>query len=178
MSSWREFLTVRGVIIAPPALRRCSEPGDIEYCERKIGAALPESYRRFCREIGAGSLGDVDFIAPGPLRKGSLRRSDRLVNHVRLTQRALQALDTDLDPRDVLSFASTSDGDWFFWLRSEMGADDAPIYLASADLDEPQACAEGLAEFIDHVCLGERLVELGLYETQGPAPLREFLPIR
>ncbi|MBT8492969.1 MAG: SMI1/KNR4 family protein [Deltaproteobacteria bacterium] len=178
MTSWRSYLTVRGVLLPPPEVRRCPNPTELKRCESRLRTTLPNSYRGFCAEIGAGSLGDVDFIGPGTLPGRGFRKRDRLAEHVRLARRAMADLDIGLELGRVVSFASTSEGDWFFWLLGEMSQPDPRIFLASPDLESAVACAENLEVFIDDVCLGSRLVDLGLYENQPPAILREFMPVR
>lgn len=184
--SWREFLTVRGVLIPARDARTCAGAEELDWVERKLRAPLPADFRRFSQEIGAGSLGDIDFIVPGRARRGGFRKRDRLIEHVRLARRAIDAIGLGTDPEDALSFAATADGDWFFYSARELQSladdgdgrpSDAPIYLVSADLDEALPCAGSLGEFIEEVCLGSRLVELGLYESFAPAPLREFYPV-
>ena len=59
-----------------------------------------------------------------------------------------------------------------------MSQPDPRVFLASPDLEGAVACAESLEVLIEDVCLGSRLVDLGLYENQPPVALREFMPVR
>lgn len=133
-----------------------SEEAEIARAERELGFPLPESYRSFCRECGAGLAGGLVRVAtPLPYPAADLVVRAELIAHS--IQAAIGLLDAppalsvEGDDPTVLEracfFGETEDGHFLFWdVTSEdsAGEPEYDIWLLAPDLESVRFGGESL----------------------------------
>ncbi|MDR7037204.1 hypothetical protein J2X36_001951 [Methylobacterium sp. BE186] len=137
-----------------------SSEAEIARAEEELGFALPDSYRSFCRDCGAGLAGGLIRIAtPLPFEAADLVTRGGLIAHsVGSAAQALAAnpafadrpfrFDVAGDDPSVLDraffFGETLDGAFLFW--DVRGTGEYDIWVMGADLESVRFGAESLDE--------------------------------
>lgn len=148
---------------------------DLDDIETQFSLRLPADYRAFCRELGAGTLGDLIHIdAPRTGGPGSLP------DQIEFGWQRLEYERDDL-PADVtenirtwISFGSSADGYNFYWRadhRTEVG--NIPIYVLTNNwpVEMIHVC-DNFTEFVLNAGFGRLLVDVGAYGDIPEQPKR------
>lgn len=128
-----------------------SDEAGIARAERELGFPLPESYRSFCRDCGAGLAGGFVRVAtPLPYPAADLVVRAELIAHSIQTAIGLldapPALAVEGDDQTVLEracfFGETEDGHFLFW--DVTGEPEYDIWLLAPDLETVRFGGESL----------------------------------
>jgi hypothetical protein len=140
-------------VFAPCAPGPVSTQAELERAEADLGFALPESYRAFCRTLGAGlANGHFRVAIPSPDPEADLVGRSELMAHsisAVLADRPGHRFEVEGDDPGVIDracfFGQTEAGEFLFW-DVVPGRDEYEIWVLGADLE---AIRFGGADLLD-----------------------------
>jgi hypothetical protein len=140
-------------VFAPCAPGPVSTQAELERAEADLGFALPESYRAFCRTLGAGlANGHFRVAIPSPDPEADLVGRSELMAHsisAVLADRPDHRFEVEGDDPGVIDracfFGQTEAGEFLFW-DVVPGRDEYEIWVLGADLE---AIRFGGADLLD-----------------------------
>ncbi|MFK5598995.1 SMI1/KNR4 family protein [Methylobacterium sp. HMF5984] len=134
-----------------------SSDAEIARAEAELGFALPESYRSFCRDCGAGlANGHFRIATPQPYPAADLvTRAEIIADSINAAIAALSAADAPhrfaIEDDDLSRlaracfFGEGEDGSFLFW--DVAGAGEYPIWVMAADLETVRFGGDSLDAF-------------------------------
>ncbi|MCJ2042816.1 SMI1/KNR4 family protein [Methylobacterium sp. J-059] len=134
-----------------------SSDAEIARAEAELGFALPESYRSFCRDCGAGlANGHFRIATPLPYPAADLMtRAEIIADSINAAIAALSATDAPhrfaIEDGDLSRlaracfFGEGEDGSFLFW--DVAGAGEYPIWVMAADLETVRFGGDSLDAF-------------------------------
>ena len=138
-----------------------SSEAEIARAEAQLGFPLPESYRSFCRDCGAGLAGNhIRIATPVPFEAADLvTRAALIADSIGAAIQALAASgaphrfdieDGDLTRLDrACFFGEAEDGSFLFW--DVAGDGEYPIWVMAADLETIRFGGDSLDEVLSRV---------------------------
>lgn len=138
---------------------------EIDEAEVVIGCKLPESYRIFVSEVGAGDHDEPNDVE---LRVAEIWAPELIVSQVKEEWRAPipafltggQPIASDVAWKHLTPFASEqSHGFWFCFPRSQDRFDDAPVFFFNHDGGDIERVADGFDDMIRRLLNGGPITE-------------------
>ena len=182
---WRSLF--RGIWAVPDGYDPVSPPSeaDLEQFEADFGIRLPESYRTFVLQFGAGELAQEFMIFAPRCQANSDYDMTKFNQQFRRAFDKSKVLQKSYDDpqliRRLLFFARTIGNDYFGWDPGDGGDKERPeyaVHFLPRLVENSRTVAGSFREFVEDLCLGDAYYDR--YSASGERSLagsrRVFVP--